>query len=292
MFRPAQESDLAQVYEVFYQTEILDHPHPPARGDVPGYLRHVLQTGTLVVAEQEQAIVGYAGAITRGPISFLTDLFVHPSHQSSQLGKALLQAALPPDHLTLRCTVSSSDPRAQALYIRAGMVPQWPSFALRLEDPARAWPTPADIEISEAAPDDPALLEWDAQISGRPRPLEHRYWVRKEQAVPLWFQRQQQRVGYGYIRLNAGTLWQPNAYAVGPLGVRSAEDATACALAALRWAAQRSAVVHITVPGPHPALAPLLEHGFHIAYADIFMSSAKTPFFDALCYLPSGGDLF
>ena len=165
----------------------------------------MLQTERLWLPSRA-GIVGYAGAITRGPISFLTDLFVDPSHQSSQLGKALLQAALPPDHLTLRCTVSSSDPRAQALYIRAGMVPQWPSFALRLEDPARAWPTPADIEISEAAPDDPALLEWDAQISGRPRPLEHRYWVRKEQAVPLWFQRQQQRVGYGYIRLNAEAL--------------------------------------------------------------------------------------
>ncbi|MGH2479796.1 MAG: GNAT family N-acetyltransferase, partial [Ktedonobacteraceae bacterium] len=99
IFRPAQETDLAAIYEVFYQNEILDSPHPPSRGNIPPYLRHVLQTGTLYVAEQDGLVLAYAGAITRGNISFLTDVFVRPTQQSGQLGKTLLHSVLPQDGL-------------------------------------------------------------------------------------------------------------------------------------------------------------------------------------------------
>jgi GNAT superfamily N-acetyltransferase len=290
MLRPAQEGDLAQVYEVFYQNEILGHPNPPARGDMSAYLRHVLHTGTLVVAEQDDAIVGYAGAITRGAITFLTDLFVLPAHQSGQLGKALLQAAMPQDGLT-HFTVSSSDPRAQALYIRAGMAPRWPCFELRLEQPG-SLSMPADLDISQVEPHDADLLRWDAQISGRTRPQDHLHWTDKERAVPLWFRRGGQTIGYAYVRLGGGTLWYPQACSLGPIGVSNAADAAACVLAAVAWASQRADVIRVMLPGPHPALAPLLERGFRIAYVDTFMSGAPTPFFDARCYVPSGGDLF
>lgn len=291
LLRPATEADLGPIYAVFYQNEVLDNPHPPAPGAVPSYLLHVLQTGRLALAEQDGAVLAYAGAITRGTISFLTDLFVQPAKQSGQLGKTLLQMVLPPDGLT-HFTVSSSDPRALALYIRAGMNPQWPCFALRLEQSAREWRASSDVEISEAEPDDPALVQWDAQISGRLRPLEHAYWVREQRAVPVWFRRHGQVAGYGYIRLGAGNLWYPQACALGPIGVSAPEDAAACALAAVGWAAQRAAMLHLEVPGLHPCLAPLLEGGFHIRYVDTFVSTAATPFFDARCYIPSGGDLF
>ena len=33
----------------------------------------------------------------------------------------------------LRCTLSSSDPRALGLYIRAGLIPRWQNFLLRAE---------------------------------------------------------------------------------------------------------------------------------------------------------------
>jgi Acetyltransferase (GNAT) family len=254
-FRPAQETDLRAVYEVFYQNEVLDSPHPPSPGDIPSYLRHVLQTGTLYVAEQEREVCAFAGAITRGNITFLTDLFVQPVLQSGQLGKTLLHSVLPQDDL-IHCTVSSSDPRALALYIRAGMSPQWPYFALRLEKSTHEWRLTGDMEIIEADPGDPALVQWDAQISGRLRPIDHLYWLREQRAVPLWFRRQ------GRI------------------------------VAAVSWASQRADVLHIDVPGPHPCLAILLERGFRIAYVDTFVTTAGIPFFDARCYIPSGGDLF
>ena len=136
------------------------------------------------------------------------------TQQSGQLGKTLLHSVLPQDGL-IHYTVSSSDPRALALYIRAGMRPYWPHFALRLEKPAQEMPLPANMEIVEADPADPALVRWDAQISGRMRPIDLLYWVREERAVPLWFRRQGQTVGYGYIRLGAGTLWHPQACTLG-----------------------------------------------------------------------------
>ena len=290
-FRPADEAELQAVLEVLYQNELLDNPQWLLPGNIPHYLSHVLQTGTLYVAEEDGRILGFAGAITRGNISFLTDLFVLPASQSGKLGKTLLQAVLPQDNL-IHCTLSSSDPRALALYIRAGMRPWWPHFALELDKPTNAWPLAPDMEVIEADASDPALLHWDARVSGRPRPEDLQFWVRKERAVPLWFRRRGQIVGYGYVRFGAEVHSNPQSCILGPLGADTPEDATACVLAAVYWAMQRAVEVHIDVPGPHPCLKTLLERGFHIHSFDTFVSSAATPFFDARCYIASGGDLF
>jgi len=289
-FRPANEAELRSVYEVFYQNELLDDPHLPSPDDIPPYLSHVLHTGTLFVAEKNGTIIAFAGAITRENVSFLTDLFVLPSYQSGQLGKRLLRSVLPQDDL-IHCTLSSSDPRALALYIRAGMRPQWPHFALRLDKSTHAWPLALDMEIIEADSADPALLSWDTRASGRRRLVDLQYWVFEERAVPLWFRRLGQTVGYGYVRFGAEGISDHQACTLGPIGGNTPKDATACVLAAVNWAVQRATVLHIDVPGPHPCLATLLECGFHIISFDTFVSTAITPFFDARCYIASGGDL-
>jgi GNAT superfamily N-acetyltransferase len=291
IIRPANEAELPSVFEVLYQNELLDNPQLPLPIDIPPYLSHVLQTGTLYVAEEDGKILAFAGAITRGNISFLTDLFVLPSSQSGKLGKTLLQTVLPQDNL-IHCTLSSSDPRALALYIRAGMRPWWPHFALRLDRPTQAWSLATDMEIIEADSSDLALLRWDARVSGRPRPQDLQFWVREERAVPLWFRRRGQIVGYGYVRFGAEEHSNPQACTLGPMGADIPDDATACVLAAVHWAMQRSVEIHIDVPGPHPCLTTLLERGFHIQSFDTFVSSASSLTFDARCYIASGGDLF
>jgi hypothetical protein len=50
-FRPANEAELPSLFEVLYQNELLDNPDLPLPIDIPPYLSHVLQTGTLYVAE-------------------------------------------------------------------------------------------------------------------------------------------------------------------------------------------------------------------------------------------------
>src|SRR5947209_3573238 len=291
-FRAARASDLASMYLVYYlsevgETEGVDTALPLT---VPSVLRHVFETGTMYVAEQDGQILAFAGAITRDSVTFLTDLFVHPKTQSGGLGKTLLQHVLPQEQ-PLHCTMSSTDPRAQALYIRQGMQPVFPHFNLQWQGRVREEPSSAGIEVIEGQAQDPALLQWDAQVGGRARPMDHAFWVKQQQSVPLWFRRQDVTVGYGYVRLVAATFLSPQTWVVGPIGVSGPEHAADCVLAATRWAQQRAEVVRIDVPGPHPCLAPLLERGFQIIYVETFHSTAATPFFDARCYIPSGSDL-
>lgn len=290
IFRPARETDLQAAYEVFYDNEVLDSPQPPALGNARATLRHLLNSGTMYVADQDGKIQAFAGAITRGNVVFLTDLFVRPALQSGQIGKMLLHAVMPEDGL-IHCTSSSSDPRALALYIRAGMRPQWPHFYLRAEKPTRELPRNPDIEVIEADADDTELIRMDARIGGRWRPDDHAYWMREEQSIPLWFRRGGHTIGYGYLRLGAGTIWDPHACSLGPIGATTPADAAACVFAAVNLALRRADVIRIEVPGPHPCLATLLDKGFRITDVDTFVSSAATPFFDAQCYIASGGDL-
>ncbi len=292
-FRLAHEGDLIQARAVYYATQTQDQADALSPPTIPPQmLAHISRTGSLYVAEERGRILAFAGAITRDAISFLTDLFVYPSRQSAGLGQTLLQHVLPPTARGIRCTLSSSDPRALALYIRSGMLPQWPHFSLILEDVTRARLTTTDLEIVEARVDDSELLAWDARVSGRRRLQDHMYWTDSQQAVPLWFRRAGTTVGYAYVRPGAHILSHPTACSLGPIGVASATDATACVLSAVAWARQLASTLHIQVPGPHPCLAPLLEAGFHIQYADTYMSSLPTPFFDPTCYVASGSDLF
>src|SRR6266702_510176 len=255
IIRSAREHDLVQMHQVFYQNEVQGVKSPPTPGDVPSELRHILQTGTIYVAEQEGQILAYAGAITRGPITYLTD------------------------------------PLAPALYIRSGMQPKFPNFNLRWHSSSSEELSISHMEVLEGDATDPELIQWDAQIGGRERPIDHAFWVREQQAVPLWLLRRGVTVGYGYVRLGAGSLWYPETCTVGPLGVNSPDDATDCVLAAVNWACKRAKVIRIDVPGPHPCLAPLLDRGFGIVYVELFVSTAPTPFFDARCFIPSGSDL-
>ncbi len=296
IFRAARESDLASMYFVYYLNEVSEAEGmattPPQ--SVPATLRHVFETGAMYVAEDDGTILAFAGAITRGSVTFLTDLFVHPKTQSGGLGKTLLQHVLTRDQ-PVHCTMSSTDPRAQALYARFGMQPVFPHYNLQWQggtDQELSFPA-TKLEVVEGQAGDPAFVQWDAQIGGRTRPEDHAYWIKQPQCIPLWFRRQGVTVGYGYVRLEAETPLTSKKWVIGPVGVSAPEHAAECILAATTWTRQQAGEVRvrIDVPGPHPGLAPLLERGFQIIYVETFQSSAATPFFDARCYIPSGSDL-
>ena len=172
-FRQANENDLMQAQAVYYANRALEEPGiPPLPTTLPLTLAHILRTGTIYVAEEQGHILAFAGAITRDKVTFLTDLFVYPNQQSAGMGQTLLQHVLPTIANGIRCTLSSTDPRALALYIRAGMLPQWPHFPLLLENATQARIPATDLKVVEAHADDPELLTWDAQVSGRRRPQD------------------------------------------------------------------------------------------------------------------------
>lgn len=132
-----------------------------------------------------------------------------------------------------RCTLSSADPRALALYIRHGLRPHWPHFNLRRRGPSTS--SSADVEIMRAKAEDPTIAQWDERMGGRSRSADHAYWVREQRAVPVWFRRHGAVVGYGYARFGAGTLQDPTACRLGPIGGVTPEDTAACVLAAVNW---------------------------------------------------------
>jgi GNAT superfamily N-acetyltransferase len=292
LIRLAQPGDLPAIYDIFYALEVGDDPDvPPRPAMLPDY-PHLLAHGELHVAEAGGEILGFAGVVLRGDIAYITDLFVREDRQSGKLGARLLRHALLPHAGRVRFTVSSTDPRALNLYVRAGLRPHWPNFLLRGHAPSLSGLLVGDVAAEPGEPGEPELLAWDAEVSGRERAQDHAYWVREEGGVPLWFRRGGQTIGYGYVRLRAGTFYYPHAARVGPVGARSAALAPVCVAAAVRWAASRAAVLRMDVPGPHPALAPLLEAGFRIAYVETLVASAAELFFDPQRYLGSGGSLF
>jgi len=88
------------------------------------------------------------------------------------------------------------------------------------------------------------------------------------------------------------SIWYPDAITIGPVGARTIDGGRLCVLAGVAWARDRAAVLRIGVPGPHPALAPLLESGFRITDVDIFVCRSAGMFVDPRRYIPSGGALF
>lgn len=284
--RPACSDDLSEIFDIIYEDEVTGDPNPPPRSDVPTSLRHELATGAVFVAEQDGHLLGFAGALTRGHTTYLADLFVRPQAQSGGLGAALLQRVFPAQPGRVRFTLASTDRRALALYVRAGLRPQWPNFLLRAIAPAPD-PLPAtDVTVSQAQPGDPELLRLDAELSGRDRAVDHQYWLQEEGGLPLWFHRRGTVVGYGYARSRVPVLWYPEHLRLGPIGARTPDDALGCVFAAIRWAQLQTQVLRIDVPGPHPCLAPLLAAHFQIV--DVVTFLAETPIFDPQRYLGSG----
>src|SRR5712692_3587206 len=91
--RAASERDLAAMYAVYALNEVGEAESIPIMSPqaVPAVLRQVFETGTMFVAEQDGEVLAFAGAITRGPVTYLNDLFVHPQTQSGGLGKTFSQ---------------------------------------------------------------------------------------------------------------------------------------------------------------------------------------------------------
>ncbi len=290
--RPAATADLPAVHDIWYSSEITGEANPPPRGLIPPNFVHVFQTGDMFIAEESGQVIGFSSRIKRGRVSFLADLFVRQSCQSTGIGQALLEQAMPHDG-TIRATCSSIDFRAVALYTRAGMLPRWP-FYLMAANPDELKTAPASsVKVVAAEPGDPALVQWDTAVSGLGRAAEHDYWIKALQSLPVWFQQGSERVGFGYLRQSNAEdpLWYPDACVLGPLGTKDPDAALDCVLAAVEWARRYNRRLRINVPAPHPALAPLLDAGFRIAYVCTFMCEAGL-FFDPRGYIPSGDTLF
>lgn len=284
--RAASEGDLGDVYDLFYRAQVIGTTDPPPPGDAPAFLKHLLGTGEMRVAERDGRIVGFAALVARDGVSYLAELFVRPEVQSVGVGNRLLGAVLRP-HRRTACTVSSSDPRALALCVRAGMAPKWPMIWLRAQTAQMGRLPTGDAAVVAAEGDDLELVRCDAEIGGRWRPGDHRHWI-AEGALPVWLARADTRIGYGCLQTRRESApWSRDAITVGPLGTRTAADAVDAVCGAVEHARTLRPVVRFAIPGSHPALPALLAAGFRITDLGTFVAAPTVEVPDPARYLPS-----
>ena len=116
-YRPATGSDLSAIHRIWWAAdpfhEFTDNP----------WFRHVLRTGTMIVASTEGGLVGFAGVRTVGETTVVSDCFVDPRYQARGVGTGLLSRLVPPESPVM--TLASEDPKARSLYSRFGMATKW-----------------------------------------------------------------------------------------------------------------------------------------------------------------------
>ncbi|HJV03813.1 MAG TPA: GNAT family N-acetyltransferase, partial [Actinomycetota bacterium] len=201
--REAADEDLGRLHEIFVAAWEHLHeryaPRRPGPGD-PGermpFLRHLRRTGLVVVADDPEP-VGFAAAIVREGVWFLSQLWVLPEHHGSGVGAALLDEALVFGRgASAFSTMSSPHPAAQLLYLRASMFPMWVSMEMAGGDGA-AGERPDGVR--DLVGDDQGWVDdLDREVRGAARPEDHAYW-RTEEVTALALERPDGPAGYAYV---------------------------------------------------------------------------------------------
>jgi GNAT superfamily N-acetyltransferase len=261
---------------------------PVTQADIVGpYLHHLLAHHRVLVAEEADLVVGFGAVVDAGVADHLSDLFVRPDRLGHGVGGALLAALFDdPRGRGERSTFASADPRALPIYVRAGLVPWWVS--LYLEGETARLPIPPGLEIEGA--DAARLAALELAWTEADRSADHAFWASQAGADPFLVADASGPVAVGCAR----TAQASPIRALERLVIRPGVDPVGPVIAALRRTGSGPAgatrLVHATVPGPHPALRPLLEHGMRIVDRDQFMATAAG-LVDPSRLLPSGGML-
>jgi GNAT superfamily N-acetyltransferase len=229
--RPTTVNDLPALHGLFVAaiTGVFE-PHafePPAPGleVFANQQRHVLETGTSVVAEDGGRLLGFGASWQRDEHWFLASLFVDQAAQGGGVGAALLDAvwgAAP----RRRTITDAIQPVSNALYARHGLIPATPilTFTGRPQSDGR-----------ELRPEAADLAAIDQAAYGFDRAIDHAYWE----------------------RYAVRTTW-PGAYAYtfpgGAIGPVAGLDATAAARALAAELARADGEVRLRIPGTSRAL--------------------------------------
>jgi GNAT superfamily N-acetyltransferase len=279
--RPASRDDFATIERIAAAN---DEPTTAPRWPGYLYLDHLLAEATLLVAERDGAVVGYAGAAVVGgrrPAAHVTDLFVDPAVHGRGIGKHLLRGLQLEVDAPAWTTSSSADPRALTLYVRAGMQPLWPVLYVDapLDAPAadgtgNTWPggRPSTRELDPGSAS-AIELAW----SGRDFAVQYRHWASRPGGLAFAVEVDERAVAVGAVRDGR----------VGPgrvldhLAIAPDTNPVATLVAALWSTAIRTppsapdpvARLTFALPGPHPAVGLVLRLGGRITDHDTFCAS-------------------
>lgn len=213
-FRPGLPSDTYPAFEVFrraihvvyYQLQIIDHLDGPTDEELAddwrrfsslyGYLER--SHDRYWVAEQQGKLVGYARSTLHGSVRELTELFIHPQVQSAGLGKELLSRAMPVEAGRWRVILGTTDPRAQALYLRSGVYARHPLYTFLRAPELVAFETDLTFHPLVNSPEClDTLAEIDRFVLGFRRDDDHEWLLSHRQGFLA--RRDGHPSGYGYV---------------------------------------------------------------------------------------------
>lgn len=245
----------------------------------PRYVRHLAARGTFLVATSGPGdIAGYGAARRIGDATMLCDLFIDPARHGSGTGKRLLRALLPEEGE--RFTFASKDPRAMPLYARHGMAPRWPLLYLSGPPGAAAGGTrPARVEEVPAAQ---AAAE-ELRFTARDRADDYAFWADVPGGAAVIVRDSGPVVAAGAVTVSG------RGASVSHLATEPGQDPAVVLAAVLAFLAPRAERAGLCLPGPHPALAPLLDAGWRIEDYDHHMASSPGLLSPSLIPSPSLG---
>ena len=298
VIRRATERDLLECHRV-WRDGVIDYAKPlgfpELPEDNPGVRRlhaHALATdpGRVLVAELTNRagashVAAFGSAVERGPLWFLSMLFVEPGEQGRGLGRALLERMLPlplEGRVLATCT-DSTQPISNGLYATFGIVPRMPMFNLIGRPlPGFTWPALPDGVIGERVADparwrDGAELDaFDRAVLGFAHPEDHRF-VQDEPRHAFAYRGADGRlVGYGY----AGEIGR-----IGPIAVEDRALLTPV-LGHLLAAVEPRGASAVWLPGAtDDVLATAINAGLRMEGFPILAGWSR-PFADFTRYVP------
>lgn len=291
-YRPATEADLLACEDVWRAgldgyLGPLGFPDMPTEN--PGLRRlhaHTLATdpSRFWVAVEGDRVVAFGSAVLRGPVWFLSMLFVYPEFQGRGIGRAILERILPAarDGLSLSTATDSAQPVSNALYASLGIVPRMPLFNL-VGRPREDWQLaalPTGVRVLRVTADltgFPAERDvLDRDVLGYDHPIDHGYAGGNGRHTFAYVDAGGSLLGYGYAA-EAGR--------VGPIATRDPE-LLPLALGHLLVAVEPRGASSIWLPGASDgAIRTALEAGLRIEGFPTILCWSK-PFADFSRYVP------
>lgn len=257
------------------------------------FFRHALATDPkgFQVAISRGRIVCFGIAVLRDNTHFLAQFFALPGSQSQGIGRRVLARVFEeprPPARAVRTVVASLDLRAQALYLKFGMLPR--TMLYNVSGPPKA-PSSTRLELRQVGPTGRSTpraralaARFDRPLRGARRDEDYRFWF---SAVPgtRFFEARHRGTTVGYVLIRGNGV-------IGPGGVRDRSLSGALLSAALARARELGVKkVTVWIPGLNEgALRAAFAAGLKVEFVTVWMSSREIG--DLAAYIPSGGVLF
>jgi len=276
--RPAGPPDLPAIIAIAKATgqdEDWDHVYP-------GYLRHLMRYGTLLVADRGGMVTGFGATTQIGAgtdaICMLTDLFVDPAVHGSGTGRAILGDLWSGDQR--RMTFSSMHAHALPLYTSFGVDAWWPLLYLRGD--VRVLSMPTGWTVAATKPENVAGLERD--WTGADRTAEHQFWSGWPSGAAVIASLEGSPAAAGTAGGTGHEYGICHLAASPALGNDTAGDAV---IAVLSWLRPADGQARVCLPAPHRATRSLLAAGWRVEDLDLHMAS-EPALVDPYRVAPSG----